>query len=100
CKNKDTVVVRIDTANSVIASPHHAVVCRPGYFEINARGVGLPPLRNLMCGTTDTVAYTHPDTIKVSTVYGSGFETASATFSPFPEFRTARTQFLLTQKDL
>lgn len=100
CKNKDTVVVRIDTDNSVIASPHHAVICRPGYFEINARGVGLPPLRNLMCGTTDTVAYTNPDTIAVGTVFGSGLETASSTFTPFPEYRTARTQFLLTQKDL
>jgi gliding motility-associated-like protein len=100
CKNKDTLTVFIDTSNSVIASPHDAVLCRPGYFQLNAQGVGLPPLENLQCGTFDIVTCTDEDTLEVRSQYTGGTVNPSTTFTAFPGYRTARMQFLLTKTDL
>ena len=100
CKNKDTVQVYIDTSNAVIASPHDYVMCRPGYFTLDAQGIGLPPLENLECGTTDIKNCLVEDTLIVSSQYSGGTPIQSNVFTPFPAERTGRMQFLLTKADL
>jgi gliding motility-associated-like protein len=102
CKNKDTVQVWIDTSNTVLATPHDAVLCRPGYFSFSALGQGLPPLANLQCGLNDTVQCQTPDTLEVaSQAVGAGIVPSTQDITTmFPKFRTARIQFLITKKEL
>jgi len=100
CKNRDTVMVWIDTSNSVTIVPDAAVVCRPGYFQLDAVGIGLPPLANLQCGTSDIVTCTTEDTLIVETQDGIGAKIQSKILSPFLEHRSTKAQFLLTSKDL
>ena len=100
CKNKDTVQVYIDTSNAVVASPHEYVLCRPGYFTLDAQGIGLPPLENLECGTFDIKNCTTEDVLVVSSQYSGGTPIQSNVFTPFPAGRTGRMQFLLTKPDL
>jgi gliding motility-associated-like protein len=100
CNNRDTVTVSIDTANAVKVVPNDAVVCRPGYFELQAHGVGLAPLRNLMCGTYDTLACAVQDTVIMSTDFSGAAPFQSSVYTPFQTNRTARMQFLITKDDL
>lgn len=100
CKNKDTVSVKIDTSNAVEITPDEAVVCRPGYFQLTATGIGLPPLMNLMCGTSDTASCATEDTLTIGTQFAGGGTMVSTTYTPFPAVRTAKTQFLIPRSDL
>jgi gliding motility-associated-like protein len=99
CKNKDTVTVFIDTSNSVATLPD-AVLCRPGYFQLDAEGVGAAPLQNLQCGTFDIATCTEQDTLEIRSQYTGGNVTASSVYTAFPGYRSARMQFLMTKKDL
>ncbi len=100
CKNKDTVLVWIDTSNSVKITPDDAVVCRPGYLQLDADGIGLPPLQNLQCGTTDVVNCTTEDTLTVASQFAGPPPTPSNVYSPYQQYRSSKVQFLLTKADL
>ncbi len=100
CKNKDTVVVWIDTSNAVQINPQSAVVCRPGYFQLDAEGIGLPPLQNLQCGTMDIVTCSTEDTLIIETQDGIGAKAPSNIISPFLQYRSTRAQFLIPSKDM
>lgn len=58
CFATGVVPITVDRTNSVTALPFSPVIqCRPGYFyDLDANGNGPKPLRNLPCGTTNTVA--------------------------------------------
>ena len=55
CTNTAQVTVAIDNSNSVLASPHTTVLCLPGYVPLQVKGIGLPPLASLACGTSGTI---------------------------------------------
>jgi len=101
CKGSDTVTVFIDTSNSVKATPKNFVQCRPGYVQLNAEGIGNPPLVNLECGITNTLPpCATPDTATVqSQLQGTTLINTNVN-TPFPAYRTAKIQILLTKKDL
>ncbi len=102
CKRRDTVTVFIDTSNSVVTVPDDILICRPGYLQLDAQGIGLKPLANLSCGTVGTVTNcTNGDSAEVRTQYTGGSVAPSTVFSPFTaNHRTARMQFLLRRNDL
>jgi gliding motility-associated-like protein len=100
CKSRDTVTVYIDTSNAVEATPQDAVLCRPGYFQLHAEGIGLPPLQNLQCGTAGIATCAVEDTLEIRSQFTGGVVAPSAIYTAFPSYRTARIQFLLTRKDL
>lgn len=101
CKNMDTVVIYIDTSNSILATPHYAVQCRPGYTLLDANGVGNPPLINLPCGTSGTLPpCALEDSIEVQSQSAGGTVVIDSTYQPFRGYRTARNQFLVTKTDM
>lgn len=101
CKNKDTVTISIDTSNSVKILPDNMVLCRPGYVQLQAQGIGAKPLVNLSCGTTAPVVCPNQDSAEVRTQYTGGNQIPSTVYTPYSaDRRTARMQFLLTKNDL
>lgn len=101
CRNKDTMTVYIDTSNWVEAVPHNAVVCRPGYFQLNATPFGSPPRENLPCGIAPNPQPCTEDTAEVRTQFSGGNVQISSTFTPFPgNHRSSRVQMLLTKSDM
>lgn len=101
CKNKDTVTVYIDTSNSVKTVPNSILICRPGYVQLDAEGVGAKPLVNLNCGVVPPVTCINPDSAEVRTQYAGGNQAPSPLYTPFSgDRRTARMQFLLSRNDL
>ncbi|RYZ50936.1 MAG: hypothetical protein EOP49_12865 [Sphingobacteriales bacterium] len=101
CKSRDTVSIYIDTSNSIKATPNDAVLCRPGYLQLSSLGIGNPPLINMNCGTQGTLPpCAVEDVIEVRSQYTGGTLQSTNVNTPFPGYRTARMQFLLTQNDL
>jgi gliding motility-associated-like protein len=100
CHASDTVNVIIDTSNSVIASPKNLVVCRPGFIQIDAQGLGNPPLLNMACGTTNPLNCASPDTADVLSQAMNTVLINTNLQTPFPTFRTARIQMLVKKTDL
>lgn len=106
CKNRDTVSVLIDTSNKIVITPHDVVLCRPGYFQLDAEPYGAPPRDNLTCGINiPNVNGNYPcalDSVaEVNTQASGGAVIQSSQYSPFTgNYRSAKMQFLLTKSDL
>ncbi|RYZ55035.1 MAG: gliding motility-associated C-terminal domain-containing protein [Sphingobacteriales bacterium] len=101
CKSRDTVSVYIDTSNSIDAIPGDAVLCRPGYLQLSALGIGNPPLINMPCGTQNTLPpCAVEEVVEVRSQYTGGTLQSTNVQTAFPGYRTSRIQFLLTQNDL
>ena len=100
CHGSDTVNVIIDTSNSVKASPQYSVVCRPGYMQIDAQGIGNPPLTNLTCGTSNPLVCATQDTADILSQEMGTVLLNTNIQTPFPSFRTSRIQILIRKKDL
>jgi len=100
CKNRDTMTIKIDTSNAVKTIPDFTI-CRPGYVQLGATGIGLQPLQNLDCGIDNPINCPYPDSLEIRTQFSGGVVAGSNTVTPFSgNYKTARTQFLLTQSDL
>lgn len=102
CFTDGVVPITIDRSNSVAALPLSPVIhCRPGYFfDLNANGIGLRPLRNVACGTTDPIACGAVDT-KVIANPATGSIVAEPSNHPFNgNFGTAHTQFIIPKEAL
>lgn len=102
CKLKDTITVFVDSANKLAISPSPAILCAPGYTTLHVQATGPGPLRNLSCGTLDTVSCNVTDSADVLP-YGifPAITHANATTSPFNgNYVTSRHQYLLRKEDL
>jgi len=103
CKQMDTVTVHIDSSNKATITPSTPVImCRPGYQPFTVSTTGPPPLRNLACGTLDTVSCATPDS---SDIIPDGLlPSANLTnynSTPFyGYYNTSKHQYLLRKADL
>lgn len=106
CKSVDTVTIFRDSSNTVtITSPTPKdpyVLCRPGYLPLTAVATGPAPLKNLLCGVTDTISCTYTDSSDIIPVNGNPSNTQSNYNStPFyGYYNTCRHQYLIHKSDL
>lgn len=99
CFNKDTVSIGVDNSNAVNALPDNPVVlCRPGYMQFDAMGIGAPPASNLPCGTAGTITCTTQDSV----VVGSGSSGPSTQFNTpfFSYYRYQKYQFIVKKSEM
>ncbi|HXS37889.1 MAG TPA: gliding motility-associated C-terminal domain-containing protein [Flavipsychrobacter sp.] len=94
CVGSDTAFIIIDTTNSVTAIPHSQILCRPGYFQLDAVGHGPKKLLNLPCGTDNPVSCVNSST---ANIFGNP---TSYSFEPPFEEEQMFTQFIITAQDL
>ena len=102
CFTDGQVPITVDRSNSVTALPLSPVIhCRPGYFyDLDATGNGLRPLRNLACGTSDVLTCGVLDN-KVIANPSTGSIIAEPFNHPFNgNFSTAHTQFIIPKEAL
>jgi gliding motility-associated-like protein len=111
CKNRDTVLVVVDTTNTVRIAPNNLktndfVLCRPDYLQLDAVITGPRPLRNFPCGTGAPLACNKPDSLNIygSPTYGANvtYDTLGTTTPVFPnyEVNSAKHQFFISKGDL
>lgn len=107
CKGRDTVIVYIDTTNSVKISPASPIIqCRPGYVQLATTVTGPPPLQNIQCGTSSTLNCASPDSTIIavpstaSTPTGPASNTAVTPFYGSGSYITVKHQYLLTSADM
>jgi gliding motility-associated-like protein len=109
CKSKDTVVVYVDTTNTIDIVPQNPyVLCRPDYLQLDAVTKGARPLTNLPCGTANPISCAPQDLLVVpimgSPSYGKGtfYDTLGPTTPTFPnyEVRTSKQQYFIPKGDL
>lgn len=98
CKNKDTVNVLIDTANSIIATQDPLVVCRPGYVTFTSQPVGAAPVSNLPCGTTNTVNCPTPELITLGNLGNTSSDPKNTPF--YTSYKYHKYQFIVTKQEL
>ncbi len=94
CAGSDTAFITIDTTNSVTTIPHSQILCRPGYFQLDAVGHGPKKLLNLPCGTDNPVSCVNAQT---ADVFGSS--QVSNFGAPFEDDQML-TQTLITAPEL
>ncbi len=106
CKSRDTVLVYIDTSNTLDIFPQETpfVMCRPNYLQLDASVKGKGPLSNVLCGPT-TLTNITSDSLVVwgSATYGTGisYDTAGTTAPVLTNQRyTAKFQYLVRKQDL
>jgi len=102
CFTDGQVPITVDRSNSVTALPLSPVIhCRPGYFyDLDAVGNGLKPLRNLSCGTTDLLTCGSL-TNQVVANPSTGSIIAEPLNHPFNgNYTTAHTQFIIPKEAL
>ncbi len=102
CFTDGQVPITVDRSNSVTALPLSPVIhCRPGYFyDLDAVGNGLKPLRNLACGTSDLLTCGTLDN-KIVSNPSTGSLISEPLNHPFNgNHTTAHTQFIIPKEAL
>lgn len=102
CFSDAQVPITVDRSNSVTALPISPVIhCRPGYFyDLDAVGNGLKPLRNIPCGITDLLTCGSL-TNQVVANPSTGSLIAEPLNHPFNgNYTTAHTQFIIPKEAL
>lgn len=114
CKAIDTVVVYIDTSNTVEIFPKNPngeekalVLCRPDYLQLEALISGRRPLYNLDCGTSAPILCKRADYI-TKDVFGAAsldtvsYDTIGGSTTPvmYVDVRTSKKEYLIRKEDL
>jgi gliding motility-associated-like protein len=111
CKNRDTVLVVVDTTNTIRIAPNNLkdnnyVLCRPDYLQLDAVIGGPRPLTNFDCGIINPIECDKPDSLVIygSPTYGAKitYDSLGTTTPVFPNYETqsAKHQFYISKGDL
>lgn len=107
CKNRDTMLMIIDTITRLDAFPDDVVVlCNPDYLQMDARLGGQKPTGNLACGETKSpIKCTDPTIVNLFGTPSYGLETKYDTIgSSTPVFpnnvKSAKMQYLIPRQEM
>ncbi|MBL7683896.1 MAG: hypothetical protein JNK00_11095, partial [Flavipsychrobacter sp.] len=106
CKSRDTMLVYIDTSNTIDIFPHtdNFVLCRPDYLQLDVNVKGSGPISNINCGVQIPNAEPQDSVMIYGTpAYGSGFafDTAGTTTPVLGnQNQSAKYQYLIRKEEL
>jgi gliding motility-associated-like protein len=104
CVGTASVSVGVDNSNSVDAlvngqTSNPYILCRPGYVQLEATGIGAPPATNLPCGTAGTITCTTPDVTIVNSSFAPGNANYNST-TPYGYAVTGKGQYIVRHGDM
>ncbi|MCD6064687.1 MAG: hypothetical protein K0R82_2598 [Flavipsychrobacter sp.] len=102
CKNRDEVLVIMDTSNKVVVFPDNPIIlCRPDYLQLEAKTFGGPPLSNMVCGTGNAISSTPLGTVNISSLIAGDFDSIGGTTIYMPnDARSVKQQFLVRKAEM